>query len=143
MEIYKKFLSDISKVSSYTSDLIEEIKNSTLSIDENIIFDIKLVLDEALTNAIKYGNKLQPEKPVEVNIKIDNTKIQIEVRDWGEGFDYKNLPDPTVGENLEKTSGRGVFLIRNLMDHIDFLDGGSKIRMVKFIEKGGTYENNQ
>jgi len=135
MRISEKIPSKLEIVPEFVSALIGKIK--TLSIGEDEVFDIKLSLEEALINAIKHGNKMNPSFYVEVYLEIKDHRLTIKVKDQGEGFDFKNLPDPTTDENLEKPSGRGIFLIKSLMDEFEFFDCGRGIKMVKFVKKGG------
>ncbi len=100
------------------------------------LLDIRLCLEEALINAMKYGNKLNPDLPIEIDYSVDNGILKIIITDRGEGFDYKNLPDPILEENLQELKGRGIYLIRRLMDEVCFNDKGNQITMVKKIKKG-------
>ena len=100
------------------------------------LLDIRLCLEEALINAMKYGNKLNSDLPIEIDYSVDNGILKIIITDRGEGFDYKNLPDPILEENLQELKGRGIYLIRRLMDEVCFNDKGNQITMVKKIKKG-------
>jgi serine/threonine-protein kinase RsbW len=113
-----------------------------LSLGHDDIFGIKLALEEALVNAIKHGNKMNPAIAVEFRADIQDSKLTLQVSDQGSGFNFKSIPDPTAQDRLEKTSGRGVFLIKKLMDGVDFSDGGRTIKMIKFIGKGESSEDN-
>ena len=68
---------------------------------------------------------------VSLSFELDNNILTAVVSDQGAGFDYNNLPDPTAKENIEKTNGRGIFLIRNLSDGLDFQNNGSTL-IIKF-----------
>ena len=74
-------------------------------------FAIKLALEEALINAIKHGNKLDPGKKVTIEAKVTNNMAEIVIEDQGPGFQRESVPDPTAEENLEKCSGRGILLM--------------------------------
>lgn len=78
------------------------------------LFEIRLALNEGITNAILHGNKSNPEKCVVIQYKCFNNKIEFCIIDEGKGFEIKELPDPTKGENIESPGGRGVFLIQKL-----------------------------
>jgi len=134
MIISEKLPSRLEIIPEFIQTFMEKIKH--LLLEEGDIFNIKLSLEEALVNAIKHGNKLHPNLSVEVNIEIQDDRLMIEVVDQGEGFDFKSIPDPTNEENLKKLSGRGIFLIRKLMDKVDFFDCGRRIKMIKFLKKG-------
>src|SRR5438132_1361922 len=87
-----------------------------LALSEALLFDIRLCLEEALINAMKYGNRLKEELQVRLEVECADNEIRITVEDQGEGFDVKNLKDCTDKENLMRNCGRGVFLIHQLMD---------------------------
>jgi serine/threonine-protein kinase RsbW len=80
---------------------------------------------EAVNNAISHGNKLDPEKKVDVKFTIKDGKLTIITKDQGSGFDYENVPDPTAPENIENVDGRGIFLMRQLSDGLVFHEKGT------------------
>ncbi|MDM8514923.1 response regulator [Desulfobacterales bacterium HSG16] len=84
---------------------------------------LPLVLEEAVLNAWKHGNKKDPEKSITVRWRMGND-FYMEVIDEGEGFDYENQPDPTVHENIAKPSGKGVFIIRHYSTFAKWKDNG-------------------
>ena len=84
---------------------------------------------EAVNNAIKHGNKDNPQKLVDIEIEYENDEIRISVTDEGEGFDPAVIPDPTMPENIEELSGRGVFLMTKLSDSIKFNEKGNSVTM--------------
>lgn len=93
---------------------------------------IELALHEALANAVVHGAKEDPSKTVECIVACDEQRgILIIVRDPGEGFDPKTIPSCTMGENLYSNHGRGIFLINQLMDEVQFRKNGTEIHMVK------------
>ena len=93
---------------------------------------IELSLHEALANAVVHGAKEDPTKTVECVVACEqNRGVLIIVRDPGEGFDPKNIPTCTMGENLYSNHGRGIFLINQLMDEVKFHKNGTEIHMVK------------
>ena len=93
---------------------------------------IELALQEALANAVVHGAKEDPSKIVECLVACDEQRgILIIVRDPGEGFDPNAIPSCTLGENLYSNHGRGIFLINQLMDEVQFRKNGTEIRMVK------------
>lgn len=95
-------------------------------------FEIELALREAMANAIVHGCANDPDKKVQVCVSCDHERgILIVIRDPGEGFDPAALPSPVVGQNIFSKSGRGIFLINQLMDKVQFERGGTEIRMVK------------
>ena len=96
------------------------------------IVDVELALQEALANAIRHGCKNDPEKQVQCCVTFDAAgELVIVVRDPGGGFDVAAVPNPLEGDNLFKGSGRGVFLINQLMDTVEFTEQGRKVLMRK------------
>lgn len=93
--------------------------------------NLPLACDEAITNAIVHGNKRDPGKKVSVQIYLSHRRFKVRVRDQGEGFDTSRLDNPTRGENLMKSSGRGIFLMRSIMDKVEFREGGRVVEMEK------------
>lgn len=98
---------------------------------ENAVFAIKLSLEEALVNAIKHGNKLDPKKRVRVHAAISDRQCEIVIEDEGPGFDRSTVPDPTADENLTKCSGRGLLLIEAYMTSVEYSKGGRRVRLLK------------
>lgn len=117
--------------------VVDEVLGYLQSIktEESLIFDIRLSLEEALINAIRFGNRLNENLTVDVDFTHNGNKIIIAVEDKGKGFDYRNLPDPTREENLLKLKGRGIFLIRHLMDNVEFNKKGNRITMTKHLRR--------
>ncbi|MFO0850624.1 MAG: ATP-binding protein [Gemmataceae bacterium] len=95
------------------------------------IFAIKLALEEALVNAIKHGNQMDPGKRVSVWYTVAADRFDVKIADEGPGFNPADVPDPTQPENLERPCGRGVFLIRNLMTTVEYLGVGNVVTMSK------------
>ena len=118
-------------------DTVEEICGylKKIEAEESLVFDIKLSLEEALINAIKYGNRFNEHLTVDIDFSHNGNKLIIAIEDKGRGFDYQNLPNPTHEENLLKLKGRGIFLIRHLMDEVEFNKKGNRITMAKFLRK--------
>jgi len=99
---------------------------------ENEIGEVELAVQEALANAIRHGCGNDPDKQVQCCITFDATgELVIVVRDPGPGFDVAAVPNPLEGDNLFKGSGRGVFLINQLMDTVEFTEEGRKVLMRK------------
>jgi len=108
--------------------LVDEI-SSECNMSSEIYGNVLIETLEAANNAILHGNKLDEEKDVNIQFKWDKKELQLVVTDQGKGFDFNNIPDPTAPENVEKVSGRGVFLMEKLSDEIEFLKNGSKVRL--------------
>jgi len=101
------------------------------NVNEDHYGNILIALTEAVNNAINHGNRQNPQKQVDIEFFSNGDKsLHFVVKDQGEGFDYEHLPDPTDPANLEKISGRGVFLMRNLADEVEFRDNGATVEMV-------------
>lgn len=102
---------------------------------EEDVEHICLAVIEAGTNAIMHGNKNDPEKTVRLRVLAAEDRLTLLVKDWGPGFDLKSIQDPLSPENLMKPSGRGVFLMRILMDEVEYDMGkgsGTEVRLVKY-----------
>jgi serine/threonine-protein kinase RsbW len=121
--------SDLGNIKPAVDEIICMLKR--IGTDESDIFDIRLCLEEALINAIKYGNKLDKKKPVRIDFSYHSPRLAISVEDTGSGFDLSSVPDPTTDDNILKGSGRGVFLIKHLMDSIEPNGKGNRITMIK------------
>ncbi len=107
--------------------------------DDDALHWVSVAIRESVINAMKHGNRSDVSKHVFVELETvadggAGTELRIRVRDQGEGFDPESLPDPLAPENLLKSSGRGIFLIRSFMDDVRLQrapEGGMEIRMVK------------
>jgi serine/threonine-protein kinase RsbW len=106
--------------------------------DEDTMHWVSVAVRESVVNAIKHGNRNDPGKHVFVEFVHDPGEISIRIRDQGEGFDPESLADPLSPENMLKSSGRGIFLMRSFMDDISLRrvpEGGMEVRMVKKIQR--------
>lgn len=133
MNFSERIFSRLELIPDCIARLEKKIKHFSLT--EEALFDIKLCLQEALVNAVKHGNKFDPGLVVECLVEVSDNRLTIQVRDQGEGFDDKTVPSPVHPENLTKTSGRGVYLIKKLMDEVEFFDRGRVVKMTKFFNK--------
>ena len=93
-------------------------------------FNLRIALCEALSNAIIYGNEMDPAKVVVVEINATHHHVTIRVEDEGNGFDPSAVPEPSLPDDIEATGGRGLYLIRKLVDDVYFNDQGNAICMV-------------
>ena len=100
----------------------------------NDMDDIAIAVSEAVNNAMQHGNKLDASKSVHIAYYLCSSYLRIVVRDEGSGFTPESVPDPRKKENLLKVSGRGILIIRHLMDRVSFrkLKKGMQIVMDKF-----------
>lgn len=111
---------------------VETIVNQMVNdydVSEEKYPNILISLTEAVNNAIIHGNNKDENKFVNINFKKTSNGVSIRVSDEGIGFNLESIPDPTRPENLECCGGRGVFLIQQLTDKVQFLDNGSTIEM--------------
>lgn len=98
------------------------------------LFAIKLSLEEALVNAVKHGNKLDPAKHVRVHYRVCSQRMDVTIEDEGPGFNPAELADPTADENLERCCGRGILLMRAYMTSVVFNPQGNKVTLTKLNE---------
>jgi serine/threonine-protein kinase RsbW len=122
------FKSEIRNI-NLVEKLIDDI-SVTYSISSDIYGKILLAVVEGVNNAIVHGNRLNKEKMVNVDYSLEDELIEFTITDQGKGFDFSHVPDPTKPENLEKSHGRGIFLMNHLADEIEFLENGCKVKLV-------------
>lgn len=94
---------------------------------EHDVFSVHLAMEEALVNAIKHGNRLDPDKQVRVACRISPEKVRIEISDEGQGFDPTTVPDPTDPDRLETPNGRGIMLMKAFMSRVEFNAKGTRV----------------
>jgi serine/threonine-protein kinase RsbW len=122
--------SEIAAISPFVDKLMLFIKKCRCVPGGEI--DVEVSLREALANAVVHGNHEDPHKYVYVNCRcMPNEEVSIVVRDEGKGFNGTELPNPTATEQLESTHGRGVYLMKTLMDEVHFERGGTEVYMRK------------
>jgi serine/threonine-protein kinase RsbW len=107
----QEFLSDV--------DAFLEATLRGFGADESIVADIAISVSELVINAMLHGNKSSPDKTVTIRISRNDTKVSIAVSDEGGGFKPEEIVDPLAEENLLREVGRGVFIVRQLMDSVD------------------------
>ena len=108
--------------------LIDEVCEK-LEVKEDYYGNVLIAVTEAVNNAIIHGNKMKSELMVDVHVGDKETDFCLSVKDKGEGFDYKYLPDPTAPENIEKENGRGIYLMRSLAEAVEFNDAGRRVNI--------------
>ena len=138
-------------------DLVLELPNDVRSIEHAVEYvmsccstcedharrlrlNFRVGLTEALSNAMLYGNGRDPSKRVRVVVTLEHGRLVARVTDQGLGFDPATIPDPTTPENLLKSGGRGLFLMRQLLDEVSFNDRGNEVTLVLRLEQGGALE---
>ena len=123
-----------------TLDSVQKVESSTEAMalragfDEDTASNMAMVTHEAVINAVKHGNRLAPDKTVSVHLSRTARKMVICIADQGEGLDPESLPDPLDPANLLRESGRGIFLMRAMMDEVHFrqLEQGTEVTLVKY-----------
>jgi serine/threonine-protein kinase RsbW len=98
--------------------------------------NFRVGLTEALANAMLYGSADDPSKRVRVEVSLGERGITARVTDQGRGFDPTSIPDPTTPENLLKAGGRGLFLMRQLLDEVSYNDRGNQVTLVLRLDPG-------
>ena len=122
--------SEIKAISPLVDRLMRLIKGSCCVAGEEPA--IELALDEALDNAVVHGNRMDRQKLVQVFCRCEpGNGISVVVKDQGQGFDPRAVPDPTAPENLGAEHGRGIWLMKSVMDEVSFERGGTEVRMRK------------
>ena len=103
------------------------------NLDDDIYGNIMVAVTESVNNAIRHGNENDKRKNVFLSLVFNENQIKFIVEDEGKGFDFHNLPDPTSPENLDKPSGRGIFLMKHLSDEVNFSKNGSEVELCFYI----------
>jgi serine/threonine-protein kinase RsbW len=117
-------------------DKYVEGKLKKLGVDEDRLADIAVSVTEAVTNAVLHGNKNDLKKKVQVKLKADSSRVEITVEDEGNGFNPDSIQSPIEEGNLLKKAGRGIFILKSLMDKVDFIimpQKGTIVKMTKFL----------
>jgi len=92
-----------------------------------IRFNLRTALTEAICNAMRYGNRLDPAKLVRVRVEVGRDVVRVHVSDDGDGFNPDLIPDPTLPDNIEREDGRGLFVLRHVVDQVSFNEKGNAI----------------
>jgi serine/threonine-protein kinase RsbW len=103
--------------------------------DEDDLMKIGMAVRESMVNAVVHGNRYNANKKVRFSVSNTGERLTVRIQDEGEGFEPDSLPDPLAPENLMRTSGRGIFLIRSFMDEFDIRrreQGGMEVTLVKY-----------
>ncbi len=101
-----------------------------LNIDPNLYPNILISLTEAVNNAMSHGNRFDEQKQILISCRKRGHQIRVIISDEGSGFDPVNIPDPTNADHIEVEGGRGVFLMKQLTDEINFLDHGRTVELM-------------
>ncbi len=127
--VYLQFLSYYEEIDSVSATILRDMDETGYS-DERIR-KMKLTITELLANAIGHGNRDDHSKKVIVGHVVEATKVIVSIMDDGEGFDPASIPDPTLPENLIKDHGRGLYIVRNYVDEMQFNKAGNRILICK------------
>ena len=125
--------SDLTLMNGVLQYLLERVSKLGLITPEGS--NLFVALDEAFVNAVKHGNKNDPTKLIRVGAELSPTEASFTIEDEGEGFDVQRIPDPCDPSNLFKSSGRGVLLMYNIMDEVEYNAQGNRVKMVKRPER--------
>lgn len=131
----QKKISISSKIEAIDKAVQEAVNFAAeIGVAEESIFGIDMAVREVVANAVKHGNKLDEKKQVEITFTDSDEGFEVAVRDFGEGFEVEEVPDPTNPENLLKATGRGILFMNTFMDKVEWFnheDGGMLVRMLK------------
>jgi serine/threonine-protein kinase RsbW len=122
-------IESVDEAASHAQNFVKEC-----GFGDDFISAVDLAVRESVANAVKHGNKFDDAKHVEVKIECSSDRLEVVVRDFGNGFDLEEIPDPTNPENLLKASGRGILFMRSFMDEGEWSghpDGGVIVKMTK------------
>jgi len=130
VDIQRTFPATAEDVDAMLREIMDALEKNRFPVGD--YDEIRLALREALNNAVKHGSGFNAGKKVHVTVRCNlNDGFWISIRDEGAGFDPDKIPNPTEPENLERFSGRGLFMIRELMDDVKFSDRGREIQMLR------------
>lgn len=110
-------------------DFIESFTHY-FNLSDALFGKVSLSVIEAVNNAILSGNKRDPQKFVTLTAECTPDQFRVTVKDEGEGFDYTHIPDPTLPDNINKVTGRGLYLMKTLSDDLIFENNGSTVTLV-------------
>jgi serine/threonine-protein kinase RsbW len=124
-----------------TMESVEQVESAAdqlateAGLDEDQRFHIAMAVREAAVNAVLHGNEYDPDRHIEVSLENNGVDLIFTIADEGRGFDPDKVPDPRAQENLLRGTGRGIFLIRSLMDEVHFrqLHPGTELTLVKHL----------
>ena len=111
---------------------IDNVK-AKYSLNDDVYGNVMIAVTESVTNAISHGNKGEKNKAVSLTMHLDENSLKFTVIDQGDGFDFSNLPDPTSPGNLDKPGGRGIFLMKNLCDEVNFDPKGNSVELIFYL----------
>jgi anti-sigma regulatory factor (Ser/Thr protein kinase) len=128
--VYLQFISYFEEMDKATSVILGAMDG--LGYADESIRKMKIILTELFANAIYHGNLGDHSKRVIIGHVIDKKKVTISILDEGEGFDPAGVPDPTLPENLIKDCGRGLYIVKNYADSLEFNEKGNRVTITKY-----------
>ncbi len=134
-KIFIKIKSDINLVNDTVLQIILSAKVSGFIKNKKLENDIRLALTEGVANAIVHGNKNDENKFVEIDVYLNYNMLKISIKDMGAGFEIKNDINPLDKENILKSSGRGIYLMKVLMDEVKYIKEENKLILIKYKNK--------
>ncbi len=133
-DIYQETYFKVPSVSELICEVVYQISLSAVAVGfakRDLDNNLRLALTEGITNAMEHGNGWDPQKSVEIRSHITPHLLEVSIQDQGEGFDFSDLPDPTDEANLLQERGRGIFLMRAIMDEVIYVEPGNLLLLRK------------
>lgn len=131
---YSAAVVDVDRIPAILEELMRRAKDAGFP-ERRLRLNLRVGVCEALANAIRHGRPAQ-DQSVQIEASFSSTRIEVLIEDPGGGFDPASVPDPTLPENLSRPGGRGVFLIRELMDQVEYNAEGNALTMVLYARPG-------
>src|SRR5881628_2466273 len=120
--------SDLAYVGPAVELIADQFRGGRLILSpRRVLFNLRTALAEALANAIAYGNRHDASRVVRVRVEVTPDLVRVHVTDQGAGFDPAAVPDPTLPERLEREDGRGLYVLRRLVDRVVFSEKGNSV----------------
>jgi serine/threonine-protein kinase RsbW len=116
-------ISELKKVEKFIQDIIHEY-----NLNPKYFNKIYLCVSEAVINSIKHGNKNNKQKKVSIGVDCKNQVLELKIEDEGKGFEIGKVEDPTLQNNIKNESGRGIFIIKNMSNKLEFNKKGNRIQ---------------
>lgn len=121
--VIKSEISELKKVESFLMEIMKEF-----DLDKKYFNKVYLCLSEAVINSIKHGNKNDKNKTVVIGASCDDVTLSIQIQDEGDGFNLSHVKDPTNDSNIRNESGRGIFIIKNISNKLEYNDIGNSVQ---------------
>ena len=122
--IFKSTFEEVERLEGFLNQLQKD-----LNFNDELYAKLMLVVSEAITNGIVHGNNQDESKKVYLDVSADSSKLQFTIKDEGDGFEPDDVPDPLAEESLLKASGRGVFLMEEFADQVEYSDNGTTLKL--------------